>query len=123
MASALATSYEDDIPLAGVGVLVLEEEELVYAVFLESSDLDDGTDRARQAALKNEVLLPADLETPRLAHEEQAAGAKCLTYSLEQVEEVLARFVLYLVRIEASSRSHFQFSIQLTPSVVSWSAD
>lgn len=123
MASALATSYEDDIPLAGVGVLVLEEEELVYAVFLESSDLDDGTDRARQAALKNEVLLPADLETPRLAHEEQAAGAKCLTYSLEQVEEVLARFVLYLVRIEASSRSHFQFSMQLAPSVVSWSAD
>lgn len=34
MASTLATGYEDDIPLAGVGVLVLEEEELVYAVFL-----------------------------------------------------------------------------------------
>lgn len=43
----------------------------------------------------------------------QSSALKCLTYSLEQVKEVLSSFVLYLVRIEASSRGHFELSMRL----------
>lgn len=43
---AFATSYEDNIALAGVRIVVLEEEELVDAVFLEGSDFDYSTNGA-----------------------------------------------------------------------------
>lgn len=57
----LASNEEDNVPLAGVDIVVLEEEELVDAVFLESAELDEQSNGAGQRALDDEVLLASDL--------------------------------------------------------------
>lgn len=46
MTRAFAASYEDDISLTSVGVLVLKEKELVDAVFLKRRDLHNSADGA-----------------------------------------------------------------------------
>jgi hypothetical protein len=40
----LASTEEDDIPLTGVHIVVLEEEDLVNSIFLESTELDKQPD-------------------------------------------------------------------------------
>jgi len=42
----LPSDEENNIPLAGVDIVVLEEEELVHAVFLERAELDEQADGA-----------------------------------------------------------------------------
>lgn len=64
MAAAFAAGDEDYITLAGVGVLVLEEKELVDPVVLQSRNLDKGPYRACKALLKDYVLLSAHLQQP-----------------------------------------------------------
>lgn len=44
MAAALASGDKDDIALARVDIVVLQNEELVDAVLLERRDLDDDSD-------------------------------------------------------------------------------
>ena len=61
VAAAFAPRDEDDIALAGVDVLVLEDEELVDSVLLEGGDLDYHADRANQASVEDDILLAADL--------------------------------------------------------------
>ena len=40
----LASNEEDDIPLAGIDIMILEEEKLVDAVFLQGAEFDEQTD-------------------------------------------------------------------------------
>lgn len=61
MPSTLAAGNEDDIALAGVDIVVFEDEELVDAVFLELRDLHNRADRAHEAPIKDHILLAADL--------------------------------------------------------------
>lgn len=62
MSATLAARDEDNVALARVGIVVLEDEELVDAVLLESRDLDDGADGPYEAAIKDDVLLATDLQ-------------------------------------------------------------
>lgn len=62
MPAALSSGDKDDIALARIHIIVLEDEELVDAVLLQCGDLDDGADGADQAAVKHEVLFTADLQ-------------------------------------------------------------
>lgn len=41
-----ASNHEDDAPLAGVDIVVLQEEKLVNAILLESAELDNEADSA-----------------------------------------------------------------------------
>lgn len=58
---AFTPRYEDDIALAGICVVVLQEEELVDSVLLKRRNFHDGADGAGQAALEDEIELAADL--------------------------------------------------------------
>jgi len=61
MATDLSPCDKNDIVLAGVDVVIFENEEFVDAVFLQGSDLDYRTDGADETAVEHEVLLPAHL--------------------------------------------------------------
>ncbi len=61
MSSTLPARNEDHIALAGVGIVILEIEDLVDAIVLESRELHKETDRTCEIPLKDEVLLPPDL--------------------------------------------------------------
>ena len=61
MAGAFAPRHEHYIVLAGIGIIVFQEEELVNTVILKCRDLDYESDRTSQTALNNEVLLPPNL--------------------------------------------------------------
>ena len=65
MAGRLAAGHEDDIALAGVGIVVLEKEKLVDTVVLQLRNLDDGANGPAQVPLDDEVLLAAHLELSR----------------------------------------------------------
>lgn len=62
MSAAFSASHKDDIALARIHVVILENEELIDAILLKRSNLDDCADGADQAAVKHEVLLAADLQ-------------------------------------------------------------
>jgi len=61
MACAFAPSDENDVALACIGIILLEEEELVDAVVLKGCDLDDESDGTGEALFNDEVLLAPDL--------------------------------------------------------------
>jgi hypothetical protein len=44
----LAANEEHDIPLAGIDIVVLQKEDLVYAIFLKRAELDKKTNRPGQ---------------------------------------------------------------------------
>jgi hypothetical protein len=48
LVGVLSSDQEDNIPLAGVDVVILQEEWLINAILLKSAELDDKTDCARQ---------------------------------------------------------------------------
>lgn len=58
----LAANEEYDIPLAGINVVVLQKEDLVYAIFLKRTELDKETNSPGQRLLNDQILLPSDLE-------------------------------------------------------------
>lgn len=61
MAAAFPSRDEDDVALACIGILILENEELVDSVLLEGSDLDYYADWPDQAPIEDDILLAADL--------------------------------------------------------------
>lgn len=44
--SVLATDEEDHVPLCGIDIMVLKEEDFVDTIFLESAELDEQTNRS-----------------------------------------------------------------------------
>jgi hypothetical protein len=58
----LAANKEHDIPLAGIDVVVLQEEDLVYAIFLKRTELDEKTNSSSQSLFNDQVLLASDLK-------------------------------------------------------------
>jgi hypothetical protein len=61
MTSTLSSGNEDYIPLASIGIPILEEEEVVDSIISQGRYLDDETDRTGEALLDDEVLLPSNL--------------------------------------------------------------
>lgn len=59
--STLAASDEDDISLARSDIIALQKEEFVDTVVLKGCNLGNGSDRAGEALLDDEVLLALDL--------------------------------------------------------------
>ena len=118
----LAASDEDDIPLVRVGVFVLEEEEVVDAVVAESRGLDHDAEWPGKLLFNHEVLLAANLgaqccQSPqslsamraRTGAHSQRSGDRIhawSTYSLEEMEQVLTRLVVNLLRVKPRARSH-----------------
>jgi hypothetical protein len=58
----LATHEEDHVPLGGIDIVVLEEEDFVDAIFLESAELDKQSNSSSQGFFNDQVLLASDLE-------------------------------------------------------------
>jgi hypothetical protein len=82
----LAANEEHNIPLAGVDIVVLQEENLVYAIFLERTEFDEKTNSTSQRFLNNQILLASDLiDISRLR---LWRGRGSLTYSFQQVEQI-----------------------------------
>ena len=61
MLSTLAPSNEHYIALANIGIVVLQEEDLVDSVILKSRELDEYAYRTSQTSLKDQILLPTYL--------------------------------------------------------------
>ncbi len=62
MPPALAASNEDNIALAGIRILILEEEEVLNPIIAQCGSFDDDAEGTGQALLDNQVLLASDLE-------------------------------------------------------------
>ena len=58
----LAANEEYDIPLAGINVVVLQKEDLVYAIFLKRTELDEKADCSSETLFNYKVLLASDLK-------------------------------------------------------------
>lgn len=112
MAPAFASGHKDDVALARIHIIVLQDEELIDAVFLESCDPDDCADGPDQTAIKHEVLLAADLtdgeRIPVISRQRFCSLPEpvSLTYTLQQVEQVLASFDTDLLDAEFRAGSH-----------------
>ena len=66
MTAAFAPCDEDDIPLSRIDIVVVQIEDLVYAILPQRRDVDDRTDGAHQAAIQDDVLLATDLRTAKI---------------------------------------------------------
>lgn len=113
MLAALAAGDEDDIMLRGIDVVVVEDEELVDAVFLEGAGLDDGAYGPEQTAVEDDILFAANLRSRGGTWLFQwfrtgwgGTGGGMETYAFEQVEDVLASLLADLVDVEFGARSH-----------------
>jgi hypothetical protein len=71
-----SSDHEDDVPLAGVNVVVLEEEWLVNAILLESAEFDDEANSASQRLLNDQVLLATNLVKTVSARRMWAGGRR-----------------------------------------------
>lgn len=81
----LATDEEHHIALAGVDVVVLEKEDLVDAVLLQRTELDEKTNRSGQRLLNDQVLLASNLDgVSRPRSSRKISGG--LTYTFQQME-------------------------------------
>jgi hypothetical protein len=58
----LAAHEKDHVPLGGIDIVVLEEEDFVDAIFLESAELDKQSNSSSQGFFNDQVLLASDLE-------------------------------------------------------------
>ena len=57
----LSTNKEDYVTLASVDIVVLKEEDLVDAIFLQRAELDEQANRARKRLLNDQVLFASHL--------------------------------------------------------------
>ncbi|CAF3466252.1 unnamed protein product [Fusarium graminearum] len=62
MATALAPRNEDDIALACIGVVILQNEELIHSIFLKSCDFDYSSDWTDKTLIEDDIFLSADLD-------------------------------------------------------------
>jgi hypothetical protein len=61
-----ATNHENNVSLAGIDIVILEEEGLVNAILLESAELHKKADRPGERLLNDEILLASYLESRQL---------------------------------------------------------
>jgi hypothetical protein len=57
----LAANEEHDVSLTGIDIVILQEKDLVYAIFLERAELDKKTDSPSERFLNDQILLASDL--------------------------------------------------------------
>ena len=57
----VASHQEDDIPLARVHIVILEEEHFVNSILLEPAELDKQPNSAGESALDDQILLASNL--------------------------------------------------------------
>jgi hypothetical protein len=85
--------------LAGIDIVVFQKENLVYAIFLERTELDEKTNSPSQRLLNDQVLLASDLRGISLLRvREGSAGS--LTYSFQQVEQISPSLVCYFLGVD-----------------------
>lgn len=59
----LASDEKHHVALAGIDIVILQEEDLVNTVLLKSTELDKEADRSSKRFLNNQVLLATDLRS------------------------------------------------------------
>jgi hypothetical protein len=59
----LAAYEEDYVPLGGIDIVVLKEEDLVDTIFLEGTELDKQSNSSSQGLFNDQILLASDLES------------------------------------------------------------
>jgi hypothetical protein len=84
--------------LAGIDVVVFQEEDLVYAIFLKRAELDEKTNSPSQRLLNDQVLLASDLIGISLLLL-LGSSAGSLTYSFQQVEQIPPSLVCYFLGV------------------------
>jgi hypothetical protein len=94
----LAANEEHDVPLAGIDVVVLQEEYLVYAIFLQRTELDEKTNSSSQSLFNDQVLLASDLRGISWLRL-MGGSAGSLTYSFQQVEQIPPSLVCYFLGV------------------------
>lgn len=57
----LSADQENNVSLAGIDVVILQEERFVDAIFLKIAELDDQANSASQRLLDDQILLSAEL--------------------------------------------------------------
>jgi hypothetical protein len=63
----LSSGYEDHISLTDIGIAILQEEQLVHAIFLKGRKFDEQVDRTSQIPLKYQILLSSNLEVGQVS--------------------------------------------------------
>lgn len=115
MSAGLAAGDEDHVPLARVGILLLQKEELVDAVLSEGRNLDDCANWSGEALFEDKVFPSADLGNSWSISATTTMDAEppwqepawwMATYPLEQTEKVFPGLIPDLVDAEAYPGSH-----------------
>lgn len=57
----LASNKENDISLAGIDIVILQEKRLVYTILLQGREFDKQVQGSRKSFLQNKILLPSYL--------------------------------------------------------------
>jgi len=78
----LPPDEEDNVPLAGIDIVILQEEQLVDPIFLERAEFDKEADDASKGALDDQVLLASDLK--HVNESRHGTMARVQAYSLEE---------------------------------------
>jgi hypothetical protein len=114
MVCTFASSEKDNIPLACVGVLIFQEEELFDSIFLEGRNFDYDANGSGQAALDYEVLLSSHLRirSNQLSDASHLWGVKGFTYPFQEMKQLLFCLLSDLLGTESHPRSHVSFSIE-----------
>lgn len=71
----------NDVALRRVGVVVLELERFVHAIFSERRELDKETQRANQVSANDQILLSSDLRNRSALSSRQLRATSLLTPS------------------------------------------
>lgn len=118
ISSTFASRDEDDISLASIRVLILEEEEVIDAIIPQRRGFDYQTNRACEALFNNKVLLSADLfsyvnqechppqKSVRITKSKAGTERMRTAYAFEEIQEVLSSFVSNQFGIKSHMRSH-----------------
>jgi hypothetical protein len=95
----LAANEENDIPLAGVDIVVFQEKDLVYAIFLKGAELDEQANGTGQRLLNDQILLASDLKDISLSGLQRGSTGS-LTYTFQQVEQISPSLVCYFLGVD-----------------------
>lgn len=95
---ALASHHENDVSLRRVDIVILEEEWLIDAVFLQCAEFDNQANGARQGLFDDQILLASNLEDTLAVNCTSIGGAN--TYALKEMKEISTGLVGNFLRVD-----------------------
>lgn len=120
MPRLLASCQENNIALRVVDIVVLNIEQLIYSIFLKSTEFNKQPDRTCKCLFNDKVLLPRHLR--KLDHVASRIGTGkgegILTYAFEQLEQISPRLVGDILRVDSRNWSHYITIYRLVWTVV-----